>query len=322
MAHHEQSITIPSNGHTLAATLCLPEGEGPFPSVVMIHGSGPVDRDENMPGQDLNVFNTIAHHLATIGIVSLRYDKRGCGESSGDYLATGHHDLVDDAVACYDALVQHESCDPTQSYLLGHSEGCIISPQVFTQRPEIAGLILLCPFLEDIETTLMKQAAKIQKDVEGPPGLLRPARKVFARFIGATVQSQRRLIHKLRTANPDIRRIRMQPVPGKALREMLALDPPRIFEDVDCPMLLIGGAKDIQCDPDDVHRIADIAKGFNTPHVIENLTHVLRYDEGDPTFLNMKELIKVPIEPVVLERITEWFNQRDSASLASQSPSG
>ena len=63
----------------------------------MVHGSGPLDRNENVKkGSHLNLFNTLAHHLAGIGIASLRYDKRGCGESTGDYYAAGHSDLLAD----------------------------------------------------------------------------------------------------------------------------------------------------------------------------------------------------------------------------------
>ena len=60
----------------------------------MIHGSGPMDRNENMPGQSLNVFNTIAEHLAEKGIASLRYDKRGCGKSGGNYLGLVNTNLI------------------------------------------------------------------------------------------------------------------------------------------------------------------------------------------------------------------------------------
>lgn len=59
----EKEITIDSYGNRLSGTVCLPEGNGRFPLVLMLHGSGPLDRDENMKGQRLNVFNTIAHYL-------------------------------------------------------------------------------------------------------------------------------------------------------------------------------------------------------------------------------------------------------------------
>ena len=71
----------------LAGELLLPGSSRTHPTVVMIHGSGPLDRNENTKSQSLNIFNTLANHLATQGIASFRYDKRGCGKSGGDYFA-------------------------------------------------------------------------------------------------------------------------------------------------------------------------------------------------------------------------------------------
>lgn len=143
---HETEITIDAGGNRLSGTYCAPGAAGQYPVVLMIHGSGPSDRDENLPGQNLNVFNTIAHYLAGIGIASLRYDKRGCGASTGDYYRTGHYDLVDDAICWFDALTHRGSTMGQQVFLLGHSEGAIIVPQVCLKRESAAGLILLCPF--------------------------------------------------------------------------------------------------------------------------------------------------------------------------------
>ncbi len=108
----EKEITIESSGLGLSGTVCLPEQEGRFPLVLMIHGTGPLDRDENMPGQQLNVFNAIAHCLVEEGIASLRYDKRGCGKSSGDYYRAGHSDLINDAIHCFDTLKNPASVIP------------------------------------------------------------------------------------------------------------------------------------------------------------------------------------------------------------------
>lgn len=90
----EQEVRIQSGEVELIGILCSPDGTGKFPAVLMVHGRGPLDRDENMKGQQLNIFNAIAHVLAQRGIASLRYDKRGYGASSGDFMSAGHADLV------------------------------------------------------------------------------------------------------------------------------------------------------------------------------------------------------------------------------------
>jgi len=187
----EKEITTNSNGADLSGTLCLPEENKRFPIVLMIAGSGPVDRDENMAGQQINIFNTIAHHLVKEGFASLRYDKRGCGKSKGNFYKTGHFDLVNDAIHWFDALQEQEFCE--KIFVLGHSEGSIIAPQVGLKRASAAGLILLSPFIDNIESILIKQAAQLQKEFDAG-GLFR---KWLARMMGATVASQRKLINKM-----------------------------------------------------------------------------------------------------------------------------
>lgn len=315
----EHDITIDSDGNSLSATVCLPEDKGRVPLVLMIHGTGPLDRDENMKGQRFDAFNTIAHHLAPGGIASLRYDKRGCGRSSGDYYRAGHSDLVGDAVSCFDALRQFDFCDPDRIFVLGHSEGCVIAPQVSAKRPTVAGLILLCPFVDTIESILIKQATQLQRDFDGLPGVSGLMRRLLSRMMGVTflrvwrapiVAGQQKLIDKLKSSDAETMRIGFQKIPAKSIRELIRLDPRAIFGRVTCPMLLIGGEKDIQCDPADVRRIADLAKGQVSAHVVQNLTHVLRCDARQPSFLSTGELLTKPMEPIVLALIAAWLSEQ------------
>ena len=308
----EQEIVIHSAGITLSGTLCLPDAEGCFPVVFMVHGSGCLDRDENAKGFQLNVFNTFAHHLSEAGIASLRYDKRGCGRSAGDYHTAGHHDLVDDAIACYDALTRHESCIKNQVYVLGHSEGTVIAPQMTLKRPAIAGIILLNPFVQKLEPILIQQARHIADAINGQGGIKGLLLRLAAKLVGDPVRIQRRLIQKLKTTDkPTIRR-GFNKLPVKWFREAMALDPETIFGSVTTPMLVVGGEKDLQCDPADVARIAALAKGPVETHVIKDLTHILRLDPQPPSILNYRKLLKMPIAPEVLNRVTEWLSSRNA----------
>ena len=87
----EQKITFLSDGLTLAGTVTLPDAQGTFPGVVLVPGSGQVDRNENAKKLAINAFSEIAADLASKGIASLRYDKRGVGESQGDFWETGFY---------------------------------------------------------------------------------------------------------------------------------------------------------------------------------------------------------------------------------------
>lgn len=308
----EKEITISSHGDTLSGTVCLPDSKGPYPLVLMIHGSGPLDRDENMKGQPLNIFNTIAHALAAHGFASLRYDKRGCGQSQGDYYRAGHTDLVNDAVNWFDALAQHDFCDPHRIIILGHSEGCIIAPQVSARCTAVAGLILLCPFITDMETILINQARQIEAEFIGSPGLRGQLKRQLAHLMGMSVANQQQLIHKVRTSDQDVIRIRLNRLPARWFRELLHLNPRAIFAKVTCPLLLIGGEKDLQCDPADVTQIAELVRGEVSAHVIPNLTHILRTTEEQPSILGSATLIDQPIEPIVLQLIGIWLTDHFS----------
>jgi len=306
----ERDITINSHGNSLSGTICLPEESARFPLVLMVHGTGPLDRDENMKEQHLNVFNTIAHCLAQGGIASLRYDKRGCGRSAGDYYTAGNSDLVHDAIHWFDALREYDFCDADRIFILGHSEGCIIAPQVSMERPAVAGLILLCPFVDNMESILIKQATQLQKEFEGSPGGSGLLRRILSRVMGMTVASQQKLIDRIKSSDTETLRVRGQKVPAKSLRELIRLDPCAIFSQVTCPMLLIGGEKDLQCDPADGGRIVEVAKSPVDAHVVKNLTHVLRLDERPASILGSAELANKPVEPIVLDLVAGWLKKQ------------
>ena len=129
----------------------------------MVHGSGPLDRDGNKGGMDLNIFNQLAHSFAGMGFVSYRYDKRGCGESAGDLIRTGHYDLVADAISCLDALSHFPQIDENKMFVLGNSEGALIAPQLFLVRNNRAGIMLLCPFVQTLTDILVLQSETMLK---------------------------------------------------------------------------------------------------------------------------------------------------------------
>ena len=306
----ERDIHLDSSGNRLSGTVCLPSAEGRFATVLMIHGSGPLDRDQNMKGQRLDVFNTIAHRLASVNVASVRYDKRGCGKSTGNFDETGHLDLVDDAVHWVDTLRAQDFCDESRIILLGHSEGCIIAAEVSLKRPAVASLVLLCPFIERAEPILIKQAEKIQKELDEAPGIGGAFQRLLLKLFGQPLASQRKLVEAIKASTTPTIRIGLRTLPAKWFRELLALEPREIFAQVKCPMLLVAGEKDMQCDPADAARIAEVAQGRIERHVVANLTHILRCDAGPPSLLKTGQLLGRPVEPRVLELIARWLERQ------------
>jgi pimeloyl-ACP methyl ester carboxylesterase len=133
---------------------------------------------------------------------------------------------------------------------------------------------------------------------------------VIARVTVQPLASQKKLIAAVKSSSADTIRIGFQKLPAKWFRELMVLDPPAIFGQVTQPVLIIGGEKDLQCDPADVERIAKLVRGPVEAHTINNLTHVLRYDEGEPSILGTAELIKRPMEPVVVELVNDWLKKQ------------
>ena len=220
MIHRE--LSIESDGATLAGELSLPDGVRRYPVVLMVHGSGPLDRNENTRGQSLNVFNHLADQLAAAGIASYRYDKRGCGKSTGDYYQAGHADLVDDASACIDQLVRTANCDPQQIFVLGHSEGTIIAAQLANQHQDLAGLILLCPFVEPMESILRRQARQMKADLLRTTGIRHWILSGFFRCFGDPVHGQEKLIAKLKSSDVTTFRSMLRKINAKWLRVVRA----------------------------------------------------------------------------------------------------
>jgi uncharacterized protein len=304
----ERGVSIERAGARLAGTATLVGGRSA--TVLMLHGSGPLDRDENMRGQHLDVFNTLAAALSRAGVSSVRYDKRGCGASTGDFTRAGFSDFVADAIAWVDFLTRSDFCDPAAILLLGHSEGCLAAARVIAERRAIAGAMLLCPFVEPMESVLMRQAAQVAREIDEAPGVSGFAQRALVRLLGRPVDSQRRLIEVVRRSSTDTLRRRGQTISARWLRELLATDVAGAYSEVECPLLLVGGGKDLQCEPGDVDRIAELVRGPVETHVIPDLTHLLRRDPGRPSLMGAHSLLGKPVDSEVLERVAAWASAR------------
>lgn len=309
----EREIEVEGRGGRLAGTLCLPGEEGRFPAVLMVHGSGPLDRDENMKGQKLDVFNSIARELARAGVASVRYDKRGCGASRGDYYTAGLQDLVDDVICWFDTLVLEAAVRSDRIMLLGHSEGCLVSAKASALRAQAAGLALLCPFVQHTEDILLRQAAHIERELAAQTGLSGVVSKLATRLMGRPLENQRKLIETLKGSSQPSLRVGLQRLPAKCLRELLSADAAQVYATTRCPVLLVGGEKDLQCDPADVARIASLVTGPVESHVLPSLTHLLRRDSEAPSILDAARLLTQPVEPTVIALVVKWAQARGAS---------
>ncbi len=140
----EREMSVSAGLVTLPATLSMPKGDGPFPGVVLVHGSGPHDRDETVGGT--RVFQDLAQGLASRGVAVLRYEKRTKAyqkELAGARDMNLNDEVLDDAVAALSVLRAAPGVDSAKVYVLGHSLGGILAPRIAVRDDRVAGLILL-----------------------------------------------------------------------------------------------------------------------------------------------------------------------------------
>ena len=152
----ERDLQIVAGKGPLPATLALPNGTGPFRAVVLVHGSGPHDRNETIgPNRP---FLDVARGLAAQGIAVLRYEKRTHArpqDFSGDF--TMDDETTDDAVAAVALLAGTPGIDPSHLYVMGHSQGGMLAPRIAARSGKVAGVVLWSAPARSLLTLLPEQ---------------------------------------------------------------------------------------------------------------------------------------------------------------------
>lgn len=302
------SLTFQSQGHNLTGTITLPPSAKPVPAAVLVSGSGPIDRDSNMRRARLGVMQQVAEHLGRHGIAALRYDKRGVGESDGDYKATGFFDNVDDARAAVAALQDRPEIDPRSVYVVGHSEGALIATELAaasTFDQPLAGVALLAGTARPGKAVLRWQAEQLAGSLPLPVKLImRLLRQDLAR-------TQAKRFAQLEATTTDVARIQMVRVNARWFREFMSHDPADSLRRAKVPVLAMTGSKDIQSDPADVGRMGDLVPTEFEGRVLEDVTHLLRSDDGPASTKTYKKQMKRPVDSALLELLSSWIERRE-----------
>lgn len=298
-------ITFLADGLTLSGTLTLPATAAPAPCVVMVHGSGPQDRDGNIKGFRTDILIQIAEQLAAQGIASLRYDKRGCGKSEGRFSTAGLLELVGDAQAALDCAANQPGICPDRVFVLGHSEGAVLCPEICTGSAAARGAIMVCASLRSFEEDMIKNAQVLNRDLETLKGLKgRLARWLFhTRDPQAVATSLRR---RVETTSRKRIWVSFQLVSTKFYRDTFNYDVRQHLARMDKPILAIGGGKDFQCLAEDTDAIAGLSAGPVATLIIAEMNHMLRSQTEEPTMLNYKAQSDEPVMDAVHRTIADW----------------
>ena len=288
------------DGTRLAGTIVTPKTAASFPAALIVNGSGPLDRDSNMPGQKLDVASTIAHVLAEHGIASLRYDKRGVAGSGGAYLTTGFHEETSDAAVALASLRDRPGVDPAALFVIGHSAGATIAIRLASRNGTLAGVVLLCAAARTGDAVMRQQSDRIAASLTG-------LRRLQAAWF---LRRQDRARQLLLESQGDVIRVYGQDLPARWFREYMAYDPAGDLPGIRCPVLAITGGNDIQVDPADVARIGELVTAPFTGSVPDGLTHLLRTHAGAAGLSSYPDQLRQPVDAGLLETITRWIADR------------
>ena len=299
---NETPATFPSGDITLAGTLVTPEGNGPFPTALLIAGSGPLDRDANHKRIALNLSRDLASILAAAGWASLRFDKRGVGASGGEYLSTGFFDELDDVTAAYRWMGDQRQVGTMVA--VGHSAGALQTAELASREPSLAGGVLLATSAKTGEETLRWQTQKLQDNI-----VPAPVKALLRLFNTSVVKQQAKTMKRLQATTTDTTRIQFVKINAKWMREFIAYDPVPALQTVRAPLLAITGSKDTQVDPQDLLAVAELTPDSTTTRIIEDVDHLLRNEPAE--FSNPRKYrkqIKKPIDKHVTAALLEWLH--------------
>lgn len=311
----EKYITFPSlaKGITLAGTLTVPKGPGPFPAAVFVSGSGGQDRDETMLGH--KPFHVLADQLARLGIATLRYDDRGVGLSNGDQAVGTSKDFANDAEGAHRFLKTTANMKRTKIGFIGHSEGGLIAPMVAARNPDIAFVVMLAGPGVPGKDVILKQSEAIMKAMKASPAEIKKSRdsqlKMFAaveavvrknpsnpdpkKLVAALKKETDALIAALSPAerieaqkNRAMVDAQVQQFATPWFRYFLNYDPRTALRKVKVPVLVMNGDKDLQVIAS--QNVPEVEKALRaggnkrvTVRLMRGLNHLFQHTEtGSP----------------------------------------
>lgn len=323
----EVSFKNPHAGVTLAGTLTKPKGKGTFPVAVLISGSGPENRDEEIFGH--RPFLVLADYLTRNGIAVLRYDDRGVGKSTGEYAKATSRDFASDVEAAVAYLRNRKDIDSKRIGLIGHSEGGLIAPVVATGYPGIAFVVLMAGPGVTGEEILYRQGALIARAQGAADSTIAQQdsmqRRVFA-ILKRDLDSAATAIELNKFAKEADSMARalgqqsdsmlklaiaqqIRSVQSPWFRFFLTYDPKPALLKLTCPVLAIYGSKDLQVDP--TQNMPVLEDAFKTARhadwlvkELPGLNHL--FQTANTGGVNEYAQIKETMSPIALELISSW----------------
>lgn len=330
--YHSEDVVFGSKsaGVKLAGTLTLPAGNGPFKAVVLVSGSGPQNRNEELMMH--KPFLVLSDFLTRHGIAVLRYDDRGIGKSGGSFSGSTTFDFADDAEGAVGYLLSRPEIDPGKIGIIGHSEGGMIAPVVASRNKKVSFVVLLAApaqkiteLLNDqIRLTGLASGASIDQLDESialnrklfevllvcPDDSLAAVRMtaIAKEQIGTWTAFSESEKEKQMEAFPSM----LKQVLNPWFRTFIAWDPSVYLKKTTCPVLAVNGTTDLQVPADKNLPLLQIALKTGGNHDVtvinpEGLNHLFQHSAtGNPAEYGS---IEETFSEEVMKQIAGWINR-------------
>ena len=287
---HERDVTIGDDEWKLPGTLTIPNGNGPFPAAVLVHDTGPNDRDESIGPN--KIFRDLAEGLASRGIAVLRYEKRSrqyAAKLSGIRDYTVEEEVVEDAARAVALLRTQKEIDPAKIYVLAHGFGGYVAPRIAEEAGQIAGIVMLSANARPLEDLIVDQAEYLglpAKDIEG-------------------IKAQAKRIKTLEQADAA-----SPPLLGMSATYLLDLksyDPIASAKKVPVKMLFLQAGRDFQVTPKelDLWKAALAGRKDAAFQTFPALNHLFVAGEGKSTQAEYRK--PGHVAPEVIDTIAKWI---------------
>ncbi|GAA3952813.1 alpha/beta fold hydrolase [Hymenobacter algoricola] len=318
----EVSVRNAADQLTLAGTLTLPQGKGPFAAVVLVTGSGPQDRNETVFGHQ--PFLVLADYLTRRGIAVLRYDDRGVGQSERGAGGATTENFTRDAQAAMQYLRTRPDIQPKRVGLIGHSEGGLIGWMAAAQPNPPAFLVSLAGTGVSGAELLLRQQTDLGRAGGVDTTQLGLSQRLNSRLYAALRQNPALTAAQLA---PQLEAIVQQTIPGTPatasqstttqllspwMRYIITYDPQQALRQVHCPVLALNGSKDLQ-----------VAAEVNLPAIEKGLRAAGNRDVTTRTLPGLNHLFQTAttgsvaeyatleetFAPVALQTLGDWLVQ-------------
>ena len=244
-------VKVPAAGFGLAGTLTTPAAQGRLrhPAIVLVAGSGPVERDAVVAG--IPLFAQLAGQLAERDFVVLRYDRRGTGQSGGRTERATLQDYADDVTAAVKWLAKRKDVDPNRIFVAGHSEGASIAMLGAAAEKKIKGLVLMAGMGIPGRDLVLEQQQQVLE-----------SGKLSETDRAARVELQKRILEATVSEKgwEDIPDEVRRTVDTPWYRSLLTFDPSRTMARVKQPVLILQGDLDTQVKPYHADRLAELGR--------------------------------------------------------------